>query len=225
MNVYCYYEPIEGPAGLWDSSDQRRLIDVWRRSWSRQGWNPVVMDESWARRHPRFKEFKEKFWSLPTEYSNAYDGPCFMRYAAMSAAKGGLLVDYDVMAYDFPTVAPDPQVMRFYGGNVTTNTGCCLAPMELYEGLCQLFMEWTPDQRDWNPNAKPPQYHCSDLSFICQCMGGVREKPAWLQYRKNTCIIWGQPGWEAAPMVHFGYELRAAGRWPKADWVEKLRPF
>jgi hypothetical protein len=226
MNVYTYYTLLEGPPGLWGDHDQRQLIEVWKRSWQKQGWNPVVMDESWCQRHPRYKEFKEKFTTLPTEYGHQYESACFLRYVAMATIPGGgLLTDYDVMAYDFETRAPDPGVMRFYGKrDCLVNTGCCLAPRELYEGLCQLYFTWVPDQRDWNPNAKPPQYHCSDVSYIVQCWDGSREKPAWMQAKQN-CPVWPNPGWETSPLVHYGYELRAAGHWPKWQHIEKLRPF
>jgi hypothetical protein len=223
MNVYTYYTHLDGPAGLWDDYDQLKLIDLWRKSWAKQGWTPIVMDESWAKRHPRYREFKQKFWSLPTEYGHEYDGSCLLRYAAMSAAGGGMMTDYDVMNYSFSTVAPDPHWLRLYTGNTPISTGCCLAPYELYEGICQLFMEWEPGPEDWNPNAKPPQMHCSDMTYLLHCLDGRKNNPGWIQ-SKPGCSIYPDTDWKTAPMVHFTYAVRAAGHWPKWKAVEAMRP-
>lgn len=224
MNVYTYYMPVPG---LWSEDSQRKLIDVWARSWKKQGWNPVVMDESYASRHPRFREFKQKFWTLPTEYGHDYEGACFMRYAAMSTVGGGMMVDYDVINYYFPPCEPDPKRMLFYSDQSqgqTESTGATLAPYELYEGICQMFMEWIPDKRDWNPNAKPPQFHCSDLTFVNQCFNGSRLKPDWMQ-KLPGCAVFPEPTWKTSPMVHYCYSMHAAGYWPKHEHIEKIRPF
>jgi hypothetical protein len=148
-----------------------------------------------------------------------------MRYAAMSVAGGGLMVDYDVINYGFPTVAADPHVMRFYSDQSqgqTESTGVCLAPMSLYEGLCQLFMEWEPDQRDWNPNAKPPMHHCSDLTFLNQMVDGRRPKPAWIQI-KPGCAVYPEPTCKTSALVHYCYSFfRDHG--PKHTAIPQYRP-
>jgi hypothetical protein len=46
-----------------------------------------------------------------------------------------------------------------------------------------------------------------------------------MKTKKNSCVIFSQPGWETAPLVHYGYEMHAAGNWPKWEHIERLRPF
>ncbi len=223
MRVYTYYMPV---AGLWDESSQRKLIDVWARSWAKQGWEPIVLNEGDAVKHPRYKEFKQKFWSLPTEYGHDYEGACFMRYAAMSACGGGMMVDYDVINYYFKPCVPDPKRMIFYSdqsAGQTESTGATLAPYELYEGLCQLFMEWTPTQMDWNGCAKPPQFHCSDLTYVNHCFAGRLPKPEWMQ-KLPGCAVYPEKTWRTSPLVHYCYSFyRDFG--PKHENIEKQRPF
>lgn len=224
MNVYTYYMPVPG---LWSEDSQRALIDVWARSWKKQGWNPVVLNEEDAKKHPRYAEFKKKYWSLPTEYGHDYEGACFLRYVAVAAAGGGMMTDYDVINYGVPPSEADPTKMIFYSDQSAgqpESTGCTLAPQSLYEGLCQLFFEWVPDKRDWNPNSKPPGLHCSDLTFVNQMFAGLRPKPEWAQVRPG-CAIFPEVTWKTSPMVHYCYAMHAAGYWPKHEHIEKIRPF
>jgi len=225
--VYTYYTPVPG---LWSEDSQRKLIEVWSRSWRKQGWVPIVLDESHAKKHPRYKEFKERFWSdetHPTEYGHDYEGACFMRYAAVAAMGGGMMVDYDVINYSFRPVRPDPRKFFLFDESMNSQaiaTGTTLGPAALYEGLAQIFFDWKLTQHDWNPNAKPPMYHISDLTCTMQMFDGRVAKPAWLEL-KPGCSIFPHPSWKFAPLVHYCYAMHAAGYWPKHEHIEKIRPF
>ncbi len=221
-NVFTYYEPVPS---LWSEDSQRKLIDVWARSWRKAGWNPRVLTEQDARKHPRYAEFKRKFWSLPTEYGHDYEGACFLRWAAASAAGGGMLTDYDVINYHFAPQAPDPAKMLVYADTppVAIFLGAVLAPYELFEGMCQEFFTWEPSDHDLN--RKIGRHHCSDLMCIQRMFHTDNwPKPAWLQ-RAPGCALFDEPSWKTAPMVHYGYQMRRTGHWPKHEWIEKLRPF
>jgi hypothetical protein len=223
-NVYTYYMPVPG---LWSEESQRRLLDVWARSWRKQGWTPIVLNEGVAKKHPRYREFKQSYWNLPTEYGHDYEGACFMRYVAVAAMGGGMLVDYDVINYSFKPVQPDPK--KFYCLDDRMNpkamsTGACIGPASLYEGICQIFHTWKVSELDWNPAAKPPQYHVSDLTCMNQMFDGRKEKPAWLELRPGVGIF-PDPTWKTAPLAHYCYAMHAAGYWPKHEWIEKIRPF
>ena len=39
MNIYTFYAKIEDSI----HEDQLRLINIWKKSWSYYGWNPVVI--------------------------------------------------------------------------------------------------------------------------------------------------------------------------------------
>lgn len=224
MKVYTYYTPVPE---LYSEDTQRLLIDVWARSWKKQGWDPVVLSESDAQRHPRYPEFKKRFWELPTEYGHTYEGACFLRWVAMAAVGGGMMTDYDVINYSFAPREVDPSRMIVFcekpPGPIFL--GMVLAPQALYEGMCQNFFSWQVSQADWNPNARPPQYHCSDLSILLQLFQQPPDKKiAWLT-REEGCSIYTHPLWEYAPAVHYGYEMHGLGQWPKYAWIEKIRPF
>lgn len=217
MNVYTYYVPVPG---LWSDESQRALIELWKRSWAKHGWNPVVFCEADAARHPRYEEFKQKFWSLPTEYGHDYEGACFLRWVAMAVWGGGLMVDYDVINYGFAPQLPDPDRMTIISdSSVPLFMGAHLGPGHLFEAVCQKFFEWVPDKRDWNANAK--LFHCSDLTYMTQCLEEkCRECPPWLG-RADGCTLYPKIDGQ---LVHYGYAMRRDGYWPKHEHIERIRP-
>ena len=51
MKVYTYYDQIPGlPC-------QTDLIDLWKKFWPSRGYEPVVLNDSDARKHPRYEQF------------------------------------------------------------------------------------------------------------------------------------------------------------------------
>jgi hypothetical protein len=181
-----------------------------------------MINEDDAARHPRYEEFKKKFWSFPTIYGHEYVVGCFMRWVAMAVLGGGIMVDYDVMNYGFKpqefqseklTIISDTEIPVTYLGVVQ-------GPAHLFDAMSEVFFAWEPDKRDWKAEANA--LHCDDNSFVVQFLNShTRECPPWLAV-KDGCTrfpkITGQ-------LVHYGYEMRAAGYWPKCDFVEQVRPF
>ena len=42
MNIYTFYEEIEDI----NKEEQNEMIDIWKESWSKFGWNPIVLSKS-----------------------------------------------------------------------------------------------------------------------------------------------------------------------------------
>lgn len=218
-NVYTYYMPIPE---LYDEDSQRRLIEIWARSWQKQGWNPVVLDETHARAHPRYDFFREHFWALPTTYGHEYCGACFMRWLAVSAMGGGMLTDFDVINYSFAPREADPAKMIIFCDSPSIFMGAVLGSQQHFLDFSELFAAWKPDEHDFNHSAG--QHHCDDLSLLLRMECGTYPKPPWFA-KAPGCSLWDNLSFRTAPLVHYGYELKARGYFPKWQWVEKLRPF
>lgn len=229
-NVFTYYMPVPG---LWPEDTQFRLIEIWKKSWAKHGWNPVVLNEDHAKKHSRYADFKKRFWEFPTEYGHDYEGACFMRYVAASAMGGGMMTDYDVINYglrpehvgELEKKFQTPQFYLFanreprdiFCGQVY---GC----RELFEGICQIFYSWKMDQRDFVSTSKTYRgYHLSDLTMFQQLFDGRREKPAWLRLVPG-CALYPEYGWKYTPTTHYGFAMNRDGHWPKCDHIERLRP-
>ena len=64
MKIYTYYQDI-------DFSAQQELIDLWKISWSRQGYEPIVLNLQDAKKHSYFEtlnsEMRRIFEKLQTK--------------------------------------------------------------------------------------------------------------------------------------------------------------
>lgn len=221
-DVFTYFMPVPG---LCSEESQHKLIDVWRRSWRKAGWNPVVLDESTPRRHPRYDFYKSRYWALPTEYGHDYCGACFFRWLAMAVVGGGMLTDYDVINYGFESRDPDRREMIVYCDEPppTIFMGAVLGTAQQFEKMAQIFADWGPDNFDWNNHAK--LMHCDDLSMLVRMFETKTYlKPKWL-VKKPGCGLYDFGPWKTSKLVHYGYAMHSAGLWPKHEHIENLRPF
>lgn len=220
--VFTYYAPVPG---LWSEDSQMALIDIWRRSWKKAGWTPVVLTENDARQHPRFDFFKEHFWALPTEYGHDYCGACFLRWLAVAQFGGGMLTDYDVINYGWEPREVNPAEMQIFCDSPPESIfmGAVLGCAQHFLDMSELFAAWRPDEHDFNRTAG--MHHCDDLSMLVRMFqSGVTPKPPWL-VKKPGCALFDYLSWRTSKLVHYGYAMRGAGYWPKHEWIEKLRPF
>lgn len=96
--VYTYFAPVESEGG---KAEQQRILAIWRAQWLANGWQPVVLTEEDAQRHPDYESLKAHFASLPTINRPGYEMACWLRWVAMAATGGGLMVDYDTLPFDF----------------------------------------------------------------------------------------------------------------------------
>ena len=105
-NVISYFNKIEGNEF---SKDSQKIIKIWRKSWSKNGWNPIILNESWARKNPLYFKLKEVL-------KHRYPLSCYMRllaYCQYVRINGPTLYsDYDVINYSF-----NPNVLNFITGD------------------------------------------------------------------------------------------------------------
>lgn len=99
--VYTYYENIstinEDNIRL---SSQHNLIELCRQSWKANGWDLIVLDYKFAKKHPYYNEYSSIIKALPSINPESYDYHCYMRWLAMVVVGGGLMIDYDVINYN-----------------------------------------------------------------------------------------------------------------------------
>jgi hypothetical protein len=229
MRCYCYYENVN----LYSEESQRKLIDVWKRSWEKQGWEPIVLNPGDAMQHPLWTEFDEKISKLPSEYGPLYDRSCFRRWASMAAQTsgkygGGLMLDYDCIAYNFPIREPDPNKMILFceAKPIPTDMGIVLGTAEQFQAMCKIFMNHILDKDDWNDSSTYHGYHVSDLSLLVRMLDKKNlPKPDWLVRENGVQGRFPRESYKTAPIVHFGYDTILAGYSPKWQHIEKLRPF
>jgi hypothetical protein len=101
-NIYTYFDDIYvtrlfGFLG----QDELDMLEMWKKSWSAYGWNTVILDQSIAKKHPKFKEYQKIFSTFPTVNSKKTELACYYRWIAMEVVGGGFMSDIDVMNYGF----------------------------------------------------------------------------------------------------------------------------
>lgn len=226
MKVFTYYNVLTEAPDLWDQGAQLRLIELWRKSWAKHGWEPVVLGESSLSHHPDYQKYLDAYCKLPTEYGHAYESACFMRWWAVAVSQGQMMTDYDVINYGWEPRAP--------GGLMTlvadppphsSSMGVVLGEPWQFMEMADIMRDWVPCEHDMNHGTTHfGKMHCSDASMVARMFDNKnREKPAWF-VKSEGSRIYGEPGWETSPLVHYGFAMHHAGHWPKCDHIERLRP-
>lgn len=112
--IYAYYESLP----LVDQSMEFSKANLWKESWTRAGWNPVMLNTSHAQlSNVRNKLFTKLFQAFPS--LNKDENECentlrlrLNRLCALHAAGGGWMSDYDVLNAGF-----SPQLAEAYEKN------------------------------------------------------------------------------------------------------------
>lgn len=101
MKIYTYYENI-------NFKQQDKLIELWKKSWYSNGFNPVVLSLEDAKKSIFYKEFVEKIKHLGLRITDkslsSYDLSCYLRWLAYSTqadTDSFLVSDYDIININF----------------------------------------------------------------------------------------------------------------------------
>jgi len=107
MNVISYFNLI---AGSKFSAESQELIDIWKKSWQKHGWNTILLDESHAKNNPLFDELdlnssEANFYRTIHPSMWKYHRSCYCRLLAYCqyVRENGVVLyaDYDVINYGF----------------------------------------------------------------------------------------------------------------------------
>lgn len=95
MKIYTYYEEI-------NFRQQKPLLELWKISWERNGYEPIVLSRRDAESHPLFPEFLTTLLNAHLKITgvplNKYGVACWIRWLAYAAQneEGFYMSDYDV---------------------------------------------------------------------------------------------------------------------------------
>lgn len=188
MKVFCYHEPIQG------FKQEEEIIDLWRESWAKHGWEPVVNSASDALKYPGYDRFLEAVWKHPTVNPKQYELACYRRWAAMAACagEGALMTDYDVMNFGFrPEYAiVNPDKLTFYERGVPS---AVLGNSESFTRACNVLAAYKRVPSD-RTNGKP---HLSDMIIFQRLGDGPLIKTNYIMPQ------FGDKNWQTATLVHF----------------------
>lgn len=179
MTVYAYYEP------LIDNWGYEELIELFAKSWERQGWEVKVFNRKDLVQHPNYEEQRRALEILPSQHDRGFGVMCMLRYLPMQNAGGGLLVDTDLINYNFkPDMLPQP------GGYTLQRGSGTYGSQAFYGWICWELAHWQSSRvPPWLVNGKP---HWSDMVFLSAAVPSI-----------DLAVTYRQGDIEKAPLVHY----------------------
>lgn len=109
MKIYTYYQDIS-------HSSQSKLIDLWKISWTRRGYEPVVLNLEDAKKNPYFEtlnmEMRRIFKEITNKQISDYGMSCWFRWLAYATQQEEkfYVSDYDAININFPTTEPNDKL-------------------------------------------------------------------------------------------------------------------
>jgi hypothetical protein len=143
MKIYTYYQDI-------DFSSQQELIDLWKISWSRQGYEPIVLNLEDAKKHPYFetlnREMRRIFNEITGKQISDYGMSCWLRWLAYSTQveEKFYVSDYDAINVNFSITEPNDKLNLMDSDCPFLASG---TPVQ-FENLCKAFIEVSNERID-----------------------------------------------------------------------------
>ncbi len=202
--VYTYFEPDNSMRGF------DYVLSEWERRWTAVGYNPIVLTESNARRHPSFNAFDEHVSSMPTINPKSYERSCWLRWLAMEVVGGGLATDSDVLpTADFELSKEFKKINKLAGTTVLEEWGVpCAVWVDPADPISQEIMNY---HEVGESMGKP---HASDMFYFFAAgrKGDV-----------SLCADLRKENWKVYPTVHLATcSLREMGFNGKVDYALAL---
>jgi len=188
--IHTFFQPV----GNMNAFEQGRMIELWKRAWTRDGWDPVVLTPKEARGSPLYDNLLPKFQAMPTVNHKDYEMACWLRWIAMSSL-GGFMVDYDVMPFGF---RPDmlPKNEGAYVSVMADNNPCPCAvhgTAEQFENTARLMGDLVvTDEHQHGGRA-----HFSDQSAI-QALSSILRP-----HIHDMCPEYNSRHWKVSALVHY----------------------
>lgn len=136
MKIYTYYEDI-------GFSTQHKMLDMWKLSWAKHGYEPIVLGLDDAKSHPYFNtlniEMRKIFKHITGNDISDYGMSCWFRWLAYATQSDECFYvsDYDVINTNFHehNISPELHLLDAHVPCFASGT-----PKE-FERLCRLFVE------------------------------------------------------------------------------------
>lgn len=187
--VHTYFRPCVDPEAL---AEQKRILAIWQENWSSHGWEPVIITENDARKHPDFQKYYDAFYAMPTVNPKEYEMACWLRWVAMAQISCGVMTDYDVLNNGWipPKWAFDPEMVAPFVYSTNNPVPCAVSGYK--RGFEFAAVSFATSKERFTEGGKA---HVSDQLLI--------QKWGWPS--NDDCKEVGTPGWRDAKLIHFSH--------------------
>jgi len=169
---------------------QNQILELWKKTWTRFGYNPIVLTEWDATKHHEYQNIKNILKSLKTESNRKTQMAKFYRWLAFDYSGAGLMTEYDVMPNSQFTTddLPKHEAIHLLENNEVS------AVTADREGL-KFLIEAIRDH-DYSTTLKMP----TDKEII------LKDPNAFWLRKTNLVAPWSIGRWAESHMVHFSYK-------------------
>lgn len=141
IKIYTYYDEI-------GKSNEKELIELWKLSWERQGFEAMVLGRKHVESHPYYHEFSDNLHQLHQQIMGKplkpYGLSCYLRWLAYATREDDYFYvsDYDIINNSFLPKKPDSKLHLM-------DCACpCFASgtPKHFEKLCHAFVDVSKDR-------------------------------------------------------------------------------
>lgn len=210
MNVFSYYHDVSY------SKYPRELISRWESSWKSFGFDPIILQESDARKHHLFDEYDELVKTIPTMNDPGWERHCWLRWLSYELASPGMFTDWDVINFGFT-----PDEIKENEWNLTGMDQTGTAALYGSKLALRAFVSIIPFAIQMAYKVDGVR-HVEDMHLMTSpLLNGLRSvhPVGW---------VYGEPGYLQAKLIHFSnskipIEFRENNRWKLVDAVSQWR--
>lgn len=201
--IFTYFTPVNDI----DAEEQQMLIFLWKYSWMKYGWNPVVLlPVGFVFDNPGLDSAGTTMANFPSVNPDGYDRACFYRWLEMSK-HGGWMCDYDVMNNGFEP-QPIPSRLTVY----QMHNACPSLVAGNASEFLRLAMVFAERGKEFVEEVHGSP-HVSDM-HILQSLPEEYDQ-------ENLVKAHGSDGWLTAKAVHFANQTMN-GKKPRSAWIPQL---
>jgi len=186
VKIYTYYH------NLAESDDlEQQLIELWRVSWSRQGYTPIVLSLTDAQQHPYFETLSTEMPRFFNQITNRTIAPygmhCWYRWLAYATQPGDekfYVSDYDVINVKFPVTEPSDKL------HLMDNACPCFASgtSRQFANICNAFVDVSNERLDIL-KVRADHYHDQEFfKFNCRDDNAMKDRYNLLMTRDRTFL-------------------------------------
>jgi len=183
MKIYTYYENI-------NFNSQEELINLWKFSWKKQGYEPIVLTKSDAEKHKYYETFVSKLkkihYQITGENLKPYGLSCYLRWLAYASQEDETFYvsDYDVININYPIRKPINKIHFMDGSCPCFASG---TPLQ-FENLCKIFVNLSFNKKElikkiFNSSEKLFSTHYHDQEFFYHSKNFLPKKLVFSDYR------------------------------------------
>lgn len=171
------------------------LADLWKRSWAKHGWQPVVLNLKDAVSHPLYRRYRAHVEKLPTVNDRRWETMAYIRYLAYETKAPGVFGDVDVINYgikpeDLKRIPEGEPEIYGYAIAGAPNPGLWVGNQAGIRAFITDVLHGDPPM-----DTVRGQPHTSDMYYFFR---HAKKHPG-----PNLCPNAGLENWKTAPAVHW----------------------